>query len=158
MQKNQTTPTMAIDPNMVIEGECKGAELDKRTYLPGIFIKSKCPKCGAPYEDDLSDSYLSYPKVGKPHKLAAYCGACEHEWTLGSVVVNFTLTPVEGDSPVWSPNEQQAKSMVASMLDDLESPLREAVRAELSPDDCTHEDADHALDALQRVLRGNQGA
>lgn len=151
---------MPTDTPMVIEGECKGAELDKRTYLPGIVIKSKCPECGAPYEMDLSDRYLSYPKVGKPYELTAYCGEgeCNYEWSLGSVVVGLTLTPVEGDSPVWSPNEQQAKSMVADMLDDLESPLREAVRAELSPDDCTHEDADHALDALQRALRATPGA
>ena len=92
---------MPIDPNMVIEGECNGAELDKRPYLPGIVIKSKCPKCGEPYEKDMSDDYLSYPRVGTPYELNAYCrnDDCGHEWPLGSVVVNLTLTVVEDTAP-----------------------------------------------------------
>lgn len=148
---------MPTDPNMVIEGVCESTELNKRTHLPGIVIKSKCPKCGKPYENDLSDNHLSYPRVGVPYELTGYCYTCNHEWPMGSVVVGLTLT-LEGDSPVCSPSEQQAKSMVASMLDGLECPLRDAVRADLSPDDCTHEDADHALDSLQRVLRATPRA
>lgn len=147
---------MPTDPTLVIEGDCKGAELDKSTYLPGIVIKSKCPNCGAPYTQDMSDNYLSHPKVGEPYELHGYCNSCDHEWPLGSVVLNLTVTVVGGNSPV--PSEQQAKSMVANMLDGIESPLREAVRSDLSPDDCTHEDADHTLDALLRVLRATSGA
>ena len=143
---------MVSDPNMVVTGECnEGAELEKRTYLPGIVIKSKCPQCGEPYRKDMSDNYLSYPKVGEPYELHGYCRneSCGHEWFLGSVVVGLTLTV--GGTP--SPGDRQAKTMVADMLDGLDCPLRNAVRGELSPDDCTHEDADRALDALQRVLR-----
>ena len=144
---------------MTIEGTCDGgdAELGKRTYFPGIVIRSTCPPCGTPYERDMANRYLFYPVVGRPIELTGYCGSCDHEWPLGSVVVGMTLT-LEGDIPVRSPSEQRAKSMVADMLDGLECPLREAVRADLSPDDCTHEDADHALDSLQRVLRGTPKA
>jgi hypothetical protein len=151
---------MTTDPTMVIEGECKGAHLDKRTYLPGIVIKCKCPKCGALDTTDLSHEYLSYPTVGEPYRVTGYCVSCEHEWYIGSVVVNLTLSVFTepGEAPVEDANTRQAKLTVASLLDGLESPLRAAVRGELSPDDCTHEDADCALNALQRVLRSSSGA
>lgn len=79
---------------MEIHGQCEGAEFDKRTYLPGIVITDKCPKCGAPYEMDFAEHYLSYPVVGKPKELTVYCGECEHEWPLGKVVLRVTLEAV----------------------------------------------------------------
>lgn len=85
---------MSRDPNLTIEGTCQGGELDKRTYLPGVVIKSKCPECDAPYVKDLENNYLSYPKVGQPYKLTGYCGQCDHEWPLGEVVLNLTITMV----------------------------------------------------------------
>ena len=78
-----------------IEGTCEGAELDKRTYLPGLVIKSVCPKCDAPYVRDFGDNYLSYPVVGKPIVLTGYCGECGHEWNLGWVVLKITLEKID---------------------------------------------------------------
>ncbi len=74
-------------PIVTIEGTCEGAELDKRTYLPGIIIRSVCPKCGEPWERD-----LSYPEVGKPVDANGFCGKCEHEWPV-MVVLRLTVEP-----------------------------------------------------------------
>lgn len=76
---------------MHIEGVCTGAELGKRTYLPGILIRAACPNCGQPYVRDLGDHGLSYPKVGEPEEVHGVCDACEHEWLLGRVVLRLTL-------------------------------------------------------------------
>jgi hypothetical protein len=77
-----------------INGTCNGAELDKRTYLPGITITDVCPKCAVPYVRDMKSDYLSYPVVGKPYLLTAYCEECEHYWTMGTVVVRLSLEEV----------------------------------------------------------------
>lgn len=80
---------------MEIKGTCEGAELDKRTYLPGLAITDRCPECGADYERDLGDLYLSYPVVGVPMVLTAYCDGCDHEWPLGKFVLRVTLEAVK---------------------------------------------------------------
>jgi len=81
-----TAPTVSVD------GCCmSGVRLDKRTYLPGVVVRSSCPKCSAPYVLDLGDHYLSYPEVGDPYALTACCDACEHEWPLCSIVVRMTV-------------------------------------------------------------------
>lgn len=82
---------------MRIVGKCKGGgdtELGKRFCVPGIRIKDKCPKCGAKWEMDLGDDYLSYPRIGAPYQISGYCSddACQTEWTVGSVVVGITIT------------------------------------------------------------------
>ena len=73
-----------------IEGECVGVELGKRFYMPGVTVKQPCPNCGAAWECDMGDRYLSYPVVGETVKLSAGCGECDHEWTI-PVVVRVTL-------------------------------------------------------------------
>lgn len=80
------------NPKVEIVGTCKGVELDKRTYLPGVVIKSTCPNCGEPWEGDMGDHYLSYPKVDEPAKVYACCQKCEHEWSV-MVIVRMTLEP-----------------------------------------------------------------
>jgi uncharacterized protein (UPF0212 family) len=87
------------EDSMEITGTCQGAQLDKRTYLPGIVITSKCPKCGANYEMDFRDRYLSYPVVGKTIELTAFCGDCEHEGKLGKVILKVTLEEVPDAPP-----------------------------------------------------------
>lgn len=79
---------------MIVKGSCKGVELDKRTYLPGITIKSTCPKCGEPWQRNMKHDYLSYPVVDAPVNAYGYCGKCEHEWPV-MVVVRMTLEPAE---------------------------------------------------------------
>jgi hypothetical protein len=67
---------------MRVEGTATG-ELDvKRCYLPGVVLRSQCPKCSADYAEDMAHHYLSYPKVGKPEAYGCYCRneACGHEW------------------------------------------------------------------------------
>jgi hypothetical protein len=77
---------------VAIEGTCEGVQLEKRFYLPGITIKSKCPKCGTPWERDMGGDYLSYPTVGQPSNAYGYCRneECEHEWPV-MVIVRVTL-------------------------------------------------------------------
>lgn len=87
---------------LTVEGTCDTVELNvKRLYLPGLKLKSKCPNCNAPYERDLGDHHLSYPVVGVPEDLTGYCGGCEHEWALGSVVLRLSLevTPADDQHP-----------------------------------------------------------
>jgi hypothetical protein len=79
---------------MKINGTCQGAELDKRTYLPGITITDVCPKCGVPYVRDMGKDYLHYPVVGDSYLLTAYCEECGSEWTMGKVAVKLTLEEV----------------------------------------------------------------
>lgn len=76
---------------LTIEGICEGTELNKRFYMPGVVLRSVCPKCQIPYEKDMAEEYLSYPVVGKPKKITGYCEHCEHEWDLGSVIVRVSL-------------------------------------------------------------------
>ena len=142
---------------MEIQGTCKGAELNKRQGLPGITITDQCPKCKVPYTMDLSDRYLSYPVVGAPTEVDGYCRECGHEWSLGFVTIRMSLEAVtEKGDPIRTPEMslEKAGRVVADALEDIESPLREAVRAQLGPDECSHEDADDVFLALEQVLRG----
>lgn len=77
-----------------IEGTCVGGEMDKRFYLPGVLVKTVCPKCGKPNTRDMGDDYLSYPIAGKPFQIGAYCKSCEHEWKV-TVILRITLEPGE---------------------------------------------------------------
>jgi hypothetical protein len=79
-------------PVVEVTGTCEGVELDKRTYLPGVTVKSTCPRCGVPWSRDMGSHYLSYPKVGEPVNVYGYCGSCEHEWPV-MVVVRLVLEP-----------------------------------------------------------------
>ena len=51
----------------------------KRFYLP-ISIDKKCPSCGNNCTKDLSDDYLSYPKVNETDELYFYCDNCDAEF------------------------------------------------------------------------------
>ena len=79
---------------MIIEGTCRSVELGKRTRLPGITLRGTCPKCGAAYARDMGDHHISYPKVGEPIEITAYCGECYHEWRLGTIVLRLTIEAV----------------------------------------------------------------
>ena len=58
---------------------------EKRFYVPAI-IRDICPRCGAPFERDLDERYLSYPPCGVPFTLQLACSAeadgkyCDYEW------------------------------------------------------------------------------
>lgn len=75
-----------------VVGECRGADLDKRTYLPGLVLRAKCPKCGDWMERDMADDYLSYPVVGERSAYTMCCD-CDHEINFG-VIVRLTLEVV----------------------------------------------------------------
>lgn len=93
----KTTETVNTEATTRVEGTARG-ELDvKRCYLPGLTIRSQCsqcPKCGAAYAADLSDQYLSYPKVGEPEGWGCYCSKddCGHEWEV-MLRLDVTLSP-----------------------------------------------------------------
>ena len=70
--------------------ESKGPPItidEKRFYVPAI-IKDTCPKCGAAYERDLNEQYLSYPPCNVPFNLTMDCYAevdgkpCGAEWEI----------------------------------------------------------------------------
>ena len=58
--------------------------------MPGLKLEGTCPKCGAPYEWDFGDQYLSYPQANAPNEVTCYCGPCEHEWKV-TLRLNVTL-------------------------------------------------------------------
>jgi hypothetical protein len=102
MTDTQTTiPPLHIE---YLEDEGEGVEsieLAKRTYIPGVVLRSRCPKCGAPWERDLSNDYLSYPETGRAERINAYCSAepngeeCGEEWVAGYVRVEITVDPCD---------------------------------------------------------------
>ena len=49
-----------MSTNVTVEGVSTILPEEKRCYLPGIILKSNCPKCGEDFERDLSGDYLSY--------------------------------------------------------------------------------------------------
>lgn len=53
----------------------------KRFYFPGK-LESVCPTCGASWQLDGKDRYLSYPTVNKVEEYTAYCDECYTEWAV----------------------------------------------------------------------------
>lgn len=45
----------------------------KRLYLPGVRVKSKCPKCGKKQVWSGDQDYLSYPTLGAWEEVSFYC-------------------------------------------------------------------------------------
>lgn len=64
------------------------AQLDKRTYLPGVVIESPCPECGKVSTRDMKHDYLSYPVTGEDSKVYMYCedGHKEVNWEVKVVL------------------------------------------------------------------------
>lgn len=77
-----------------VVGECTDHELDiKRLYLPGIIVKSACPKCGIRQEQDLDENYISSPTLGEVEEIYFSCDRevkdgkyCEGEWSVPIVL------------------------------------------------------------------------
>ena len=73
----------------------KGDELDcKRFRIPGVRIESDCPNCGVERTVDLTEHYLSYPKLGVPENFDLYCDECDHEWSV-PLVLEISLKVAE---------------------------------------------------------------
>ena len=81
-------------PKVEIIGTADGAVLHKRLNLPGVEVKTSCPKCGRPWVRNLAEHHLSSPVVGQPSDLYGYCQACEHEWSV-KVILSITLKVAE---------------------------------------------------------------
>lgn len=77
-----------------IEGPVeKGAELNvKRFYLPGVIVRSPCPKCQVSCSRHLGDNYLSYPRIGFPYNVGMYCDVCGDKFVV-QIVVKITVEP-----------------------------------------------------------------
>lgn len=76
---------------MIVEGTCKGSLDEKRVELPGLVIVDECPACHAEYRRDVS---FDYPRIGTEFVVYAYCSGCGHEWEMGKVRLDITLTVV----------------------------------------------------------------
>lgn len=86
---------------VTVETETESYEIgEKRFYIPGTVLKSKCPQCGQEDARDLGDSYLSYPEANRPidvtmaHEVLDESGKHdgEHEWTV-RIIVRVTVEP-----------------------------------------------------------------
>lgn len=84
-----------------------GVDLEKRTYLPGVVLRSKCPKCGEMCENDYAQDYFSYPRTGEEIDVTFYCdhgaGHEGHSEWVGARVTIRIVVDVEPVSPPGSP-------------------------------------------------------
>lgn len=80
-----------------LEGSPTGIPDIKRFYLPGVVLKTTCPRCGTPKERDFGSNPLNYPELG-PIYLGLYCSHCEYEWNL-KAELKVELTLVGGGEP-----------------------------------------------------------
>jgi hypothetical protein len=77
--------TKKIESKVKITGKAKSFETgEKRFFVPGVKIAGRCPKCGAKYNDDFAEAYLSYPPANKTFERTLYCldESCGHEWAV----------------------------------------------------------------------------
>mgnify|MGYP003543043356 FL=1 len=129
MSELTTTKPGAPASAMTIEGACGAVELHKRTRLPGVTLRGVCPKCGAAFARDMGDHHLSYPKVGEPIEITAYCGECEHEWRLGALVVRLTVEGVGGGDPHDLAEAARLRALLATVADAHEADVLRIARA-----------------------------
>ena len=71
---------------------------EKRFYIPGTVLRSKCPECGEDCEQDLARHYLSYPHANEPITVTFYHEKDDddHEWDV-TVIVRVTVEAVSAD-------------------------------------------------------------
>lgn len=87
------------------------AELDKRTYLPGVVLTANCPVCDRECETDLGQIYLSYPRTNVPDEVYMACGdehGVDHphvEWGV-EVIVRMSVEIGGPTGNGWSPDEE----------------------------------------------------
>lgn len=69
---------------------------DKRFYVPGHYLEGTCPKCGAEYERDFENDYLSYPRANTPINVDCYCqrDGCGYDWSV-TLRLNITLDVID---------------------------------------------------------------
>ncbi len=74
----------------------------KRLQLPGVQIKSDCPRCGHTRVFDIGgDNYLSYPKMNEEFVFGCYCHDCDGaegkttEWVV-TLRLDVALVAVNG--------------------------------------------------------------
>lgn len=79
---------MAVEINGTMDGTLN----IKRCYMPGITVADHCPKCSTPWERDMEDHYISYPRVGVPHDVRGHCQECGHQWPV-MVILRVTVEP-----------------------------------------------------------------
>ena len=61
----------------------------KRLYLP-FEVSDSCPDCPNTVVKDLSQDYLSYPRLGQHESVCMWCEECDAEWDV-SVVLTMSL-------------------------------------------------------------------
>lgn len=73
-------------------------EINKRVYVPGVTLKSACPKCGKEWTLNLGHDYVAqYPVSGRPIAVHALCESkdCVSEWMAGRVAYVLTVEIVK---------------------------------------------------------------
>ena len=86
-------------------------ELAKRTYLPGVVVKSKCPVCDREVECELDGGgHLSYPRLNEPSSVYFGCGeeqGVDHphtEWQVDVILrMEVEIVPGRHDAMSYGP-------------------------------------------------------
>jgi|CXWL01.1.fsa_nt_gi hypothetical protein len=90
--------------DVTIEGTADGRTSEKRFYLSGVVLKTRCPTCKKEIERDFGDRYLSYPYYGTPFDLDVWCDNCSepngkydptYNGAIVKVQLNCSLTVVD---------------------------------------------------------------
>lgn len=85
---------------LAFEPEPFDADDAKRFHVPGAVLTGECPKCGATYEHDFGESYLSYPRANEPEDFTCWCSACDHEWVIRlKLVISLALVVMDPLNP-----------------------------------------------------------
>ena len=86
------------DEKAIQEATGDNWEIGKRVYVPGVTLKSACPKCGKEWSMNLGHNYVAqYPVSGRPIEVHALCEnmTCGAEWMAGRVAYVLTVEAVE---------------------------------------------------------------
>lgn len=99
MPKSKKPSLVVIKNEEAIARATHGAEaIDKRVYVPGVTLESKCPKCGTWESIDLAHEYVTqYPVSGKAYEVTFACSVtrCLAEWTAGKMKYVLTVEHVK---------------------------------------------------------------
>ena len=93
-------PRGDVAKDATVEGAIGVTIRDKRLCLPGVVMRSRCPRCGAAYSEDFGLDGLRYPVVGKAFDVECYCPdeECDHKWSV-KLRLDMTLSVVSPEVP-----------------------------------------------------------
>lgn len=93
-------PRGDVVADATVEGAIGVTIRDKRFCLPGVVMRSRCPRCGAAYSMDFGQEGIPYPVVGEAFDVKCYCPdeECDHKWFV-KLRLDMTLSVVNPEAP-----------------------------------------------------------